>query len=67
MRTKPTRTPSTPRPKATPHSTFSSRAEGSALWGTGDKGEQVGPETWLGSPTLGNDVGVWADKGEPEA
>lgn len=50
MRTEPTTMPSTPRPKATPHSTFSRRSEGSTFWGTRAKGEPVSPETWLGSP-----------------
>ena len=40
MRTKPTMIPSTPRPKATPHSTFSRRSEGSAFWGTGKSGRR---------------------------
>lgn len=33
-KTMPTTMPSTPRPKATPHSTFSRRSEGRAFWGT---------------------------------
>lgn len=44
MRTVPTMIPSTPSPKARPHSTFSSRSEGSASWGTR---ERRGTRAWL--------------------
>ena len=52
MRAKPTMMPSKPRPKATPHSTFSRRSEGSEFWGTGENRELVSPEIWLGMTWL---------------
>lgn len=50
MRIKPTMMPSTPRPKATPHSTFSRRSEGSAFWGTGKKESRSAWRLGWGAP-----------------
>lgn len=55
--------PSTPRPKATPHSAFSRRSEGRAFWGTRAERER---SSWRPSWRVlhPRDLGIWDNEEE---